>query len=335
MPLGAPSRVESLPGSVAPVLWVIHLDCVVSEQKPAPTIVAISKGFLAAFHAQTGGNREPGGDEQSNWISIEWSRGHRAQMSNYHGRSAETSGWSRSTPLANHFICCRHRLSRANRFGPCGQFNAARFSSRRVPTVPWKGSRAGAQRPWLSRCVRCLFRGRRFRLSGNNSKAPKRGKTGRAGRAVEHELYVDVLAGEAPHPTSRVTRRLCQFARFPAPLWFVAALVPLVMSQIVDSNNMIPQHGYFGITLGASGHWRSWALFHPDCNGGSDGSGEPLIRHSRQQYTRGAALNRTAGCTSSTWSLASRLLTVVGIPFLRFIANLNWVSIRAAKATAV
>ena len=71
-----PSRDEGLPS-----YRVIHLDCVVSEQKPAPTIVAISEGVLAAFHAPKGGNREPGEDEQSDWRSIEGSRGHRAQRS--------------------------------------------------------------------------------------------------------------------------------------------------------------------------------------------------------------------------------------------------------------
>ena len=50
-----PCRDEWLPS-----YRVIHLDYVVIEQKPAPTIVAISKGVLAAFHAPTGGNREPG-----------------------------------------------------------------------------------------------------------------------------------------------------------------------------------------------------------------------------------------------------------------------------------
>jgi hypothetical protein len=83
----SPCRDEWLPS-----YGVIHLDCVVSEQQPAPTIVAISEGFLAAFHAPKGGNREPGGDEQSDWRSIERSRGHRAQISDYHSRSAETSG---------------------------------------------------------------------------------------------------------------------------------------------------------------------------------------------------------------------------------------------------
>jgi hypothetical protein len=94
-----PCRDEWLPS-----YRVIHLDYVVIEQKPAPTIVAISEGFLAAFCAPKGGNREPCGDEQSDWRSIEWSRGHRAQISDYHGRSAETSGRSRSTPLANHLL---------------------------------------------------------------------------------------------------------------------------------------------------------------------------------------------------------------------------------------
>ena len=37
------------------------------------------------------------------------------------------------------------------------------------------------------------------------------------------------------------------------------------------------------------------------------GSGAPLIRRYRQQYS-GATLKRTAGCISSTWSSASRLL---------------------------
>jgi hypothetical protein len=40
-------------------------------------------------------------------------------------------------------------------------------------------------------------------------------ETGQACRAVEHELHVDALAGEAPHPTSPVRRRLCPFALFP------------------------------------------------------------------------------------------------------------------------
>ena len=42
-----PCRDEWLPS-----YRVIHLDYVVIEQKPAPTIVAISEGVLAAFHAQ-------------------------------------------------------------------------------------------------------------------------------------------------------------------------------------------------------------------------------------------------------------------------------------------
>ena len=82
-----PCRDEWLPS-----YGVIHLDYVVIEQKPAPTIVAISEGVLAAFHSPKGGNREPGADEQSDWRSIEGSRGHRAQISDYHGRSAENSG---------------------------------------------------------------------------------------------------------------------------------------------------------------------------------------------------------------------------------------------------
>jgi hypothetical protein len=71
--VGNPCRDEWLPSYRA-----IHLDCVVIEQKPAPTIVAISEGFLAAFHASKGGNRAPGRDEQSDCRSIEGSRGHRA-----------------------------------------------------------------------------------------------------------------------------------------------------------------------------------------------------------------------------------------------------------------
>ena len=50
-----PCRDEWLPS-----YRVIHLDCVVFEQKPAPTIVPISEGFLGAFHAPKGGNRGPG-----------------------------------------------------------------------------------------------------------------------------------------------------------------------------------------------------------------------------------------------------------------------------------
>ena len=44
-----PCRDEWLPS-----YGVIHLDYVVIEQKPAPTIVAISEGVLAAFHSPKG-----------------------------------------------------------------------------------------------------------------------------------------------------------------------------------------------------------------------------------------------------------------------------------------
>jgi hypothetical protein len=75
-----PSRDEWLPS-----YWVIHLDCVVIEQEPAPTIIPISEGVLAAFHAPKRGNRDPAQDEQSDCCSIEWSRRHRAQITDYHG----------------------------------------------------------------------------------------------------------------------------------------------------------------------------------------------------------------------------------------------------------
>ena len=49
-----PCRDEWLPS-----YRVIHLDCVVIEQKPALSIVPISEGFLGAFHTPKGGDREP------------------------------------------------------------------------------------------------------------------------------------------------------------------------------------------------------------------------------------------------------------------------------------
>jgi hypothetical protein len=146
-----PSRDEWLPS-----YRVIHLDCVVIEQKPAPTIIPISEGVLAAFHAPKGGNREPGEDEQSDCCSIEWREdiGRRSLITM--GRSAETSGWSRSTPLANHLHMLPRSAAESKSLSAMCSIQRRQFSSRRMPIVPWI-SRSGAQRPWLSRCVRCLI----------------------------------------------------------------------------------------------------------------------------------------------------------------------------------
>jgi hypothetical protein len=49
----------------------------------------------------------------------------------------------------------------------------------------------------------------------------------------------------------------------PAPLWFVAALVPMVASQIVRLEQSDPATWIFWDYVDASERWQSWALFNP------------------------------------------------------------------------
>jgi hypothetical protein len=62
------------------------------REQPEPRAAALD----VTSRLRQGGDREPGADEQSDRRSIEGSRRHRAQISDYHGRSAETRVWPRS-----------------------------------------------------------------------------------------------------------------------------------------------------------------------------------------------------------------------------------------------